>query len=167
VINLNWSGPSKPAIEILRSAAPEYVWERVEHEAIRSPMIRFKAGCIIYNPSTEKIIAKGCSHPDIQYSKILASVHAEAHAIHNNVHLPMDGCWAIVYTLNGRGGCAYTSRPCYSCAQSLYKSDIERVIYPERVAEGTWIVKTEHPEELISRAPEPTGIFARNQRIPA
>lgn len=163
---MNFSGLSKPNIELLITSAPEMVWEKAEREADRSPMIRFKAGCVIYDPVDEEIISSGCSHPDITYSKAMASVHAESHALRRTGRKNVEGCWAVIYTLNGRGGSAYTSRPCYSCAQLLYKFEIERVVYAHRIGNDEWTVITEHPEELIARAPKPTGLFARHQRIP-
>lgn len=164
---INFDGPSVPADELLCTSAPQEIWQLVKKQANRSPMIRFKAGCVLFNPASGDIVSKGCSHPDIKFSKVLASVHAERHAVSLCGRRAIPGLWAVVFTYNGRGGCAWSSRPCYSCARSLFRSDVERVVYPERDASGGWNVISEHPEALINRAPVPYGLFAREQRIPA
>ena len=129
-------------------------------------MIRFKAGAIIYDPSNFEIVARGCSHPDVIHSKRLASIHAEHSALRSVRHLDLTGHWCVVYTLNGRGGTAWSSRPCLSCAGQLFKAGVERVVYAERTG-LVWTVRSEHPEELVERAPASTGRYARQQRIPA
>jgi tRNA(Arg) A34 adenosine deaminase TadA len=163
----NFIGPSRPTDALLFTSAPPVAWYHAKKQADRSPMIRFKAGCALFNPSTGEVVAKGCSHPDIKFSKAAASVHAERHAISRCSKRASSGLWAVVITFNGRGGCAYSSRPCYGCASSLYRADVERVVYPERLGNGAWVVQSEHPEELLARAAPPEGLYAREQRIPA
>lgn len=158
-------GPSVPARSLLIDKAPYAAWEQVKKQAERSPMVRFRAGCVLWDPSKEEIIGKGCSHPDIKLSKVLASIHAERHAISNSHRRSLDGAWAIVYTINGRGGCAWSSRPCYSCALSLYRANVERVIFAERTKYGEWTIYIETPKALLARAVVTKGLFAREQRI--
>lgn len=163
---LSFSGPSRPSSALLASSAPPYAWDAAIHQANRSPMIRFKVGAALFHPNREEIIGKGCSHPDIQHSKALASIHAERHAIHNVYRKSdLEGGWICIYTFGRRGGCAWSSRPCYSCAHSLYRAGIERVLYAERTGSGRWIVKGEHPEELLIRATNKIGLYARELRI--
>lgn len=164
---MNFPGPSLPNIDLLSTVLPEDVWLAAMKQAQRSPMIRFKVGCVIWDPSGGEIIAKGCSHPDVKLSKVLASVHAERHAVHNAHGGSLAGTWAVVYTASSRGGCAYTSRPCYSCARALYNADVARVVFAERTISGGWTVTTERPGDLLKRATRTVGLYARQQRIPA
>lgn len=129
-------------------------------------MLKFKAGAVLYDPSTKTLISKGYSHPGAIHSKRFASVHAECAAVDASEYSNLSGHWCIIYTLNGRGGTAWSSRPCLSCAVHLLEQGVERVVYAERTGQ-TWITRSEHPEELVERAPAPTGRFARQQRIPA
>lgn len=164
---MNFTGPSRPSDGLLAASAPLSMWNIAKKQAERSPMIKFCAGCAIFDPSSLHLLSKGCSHPDIKFSKMCTSVHAEQHALNNARKADVSGAWAVVFTLNGRGGCAWSSRPCYSCAIALYNYEVERVIYPERKPDHTWTVLSEHPEELIERASLPTGDYAREQRIPS
>lgn len=163
---MQFQGPSVPTDHLLATSASLEAWHAAKKQALRSPMIRFKAGCVLWDPSREEIVGKGCSHPDIKFSKVLASIHAERHALSLVGKRAAFGLWAIIFTYNGRGGSSWSSRPCYSCASALYRADVERVVFPERTKSGGWTVISEHPEAMIARAPAPVGLYAREQRIP-
>lgn len=157
---------SSPDPQLLTTAAPLFTWEEAEKQAQRSPMVRFKAGAAIYDPSSGRIVSTGCNHPDVSLSRVNNSIHAEHHAL-RRLHGDYSTLWIIIVTVGRRGGQAYTSRPCYSCACRLEAAGIDKIIYAERIDHDEWTVKTEDPEELLLRAPRPKGIFARQQRIPA
>lgn len=165
IFMINFDGPSVPADELLCTSAPQEIWQLVKKQANRSPMIRFKAGCVLFNPASGDIVSKGCSHPDIKFSKVLASVHAERHAIYNLRKRSIPTLWAVVFTYNHHGGCAWTSRPCTTCAYALYHANVERVIFAERTETGGWFCQSETPDALIARASVQEGFFARQQRI--
>lgn len=162
----SFSCASSPPSSLLSTAAPLFVWEEAEKQAKRSPMVRFKAGAAIYDPVSGRVVSTGCGHPDISLSKVNNSVHAEHHAL-RRLRGDYSTLWIIIMTYGRRGGQAWTSRPCYSCACRIEAAGIDKIIYAERVNHEEWIVKTEDPEELLLRAPRPKGIFARQQRIPA
>lgn len=168
--NLKIKGPYIPPLDVLSKAAPLEVWDAAYNETLKSPMRRFRAGAALYDPSTEQILSRGCSQPTTTYSKNLASVHAECDCISNSRNLNLSGLWMVLTICNGRGGYSWSSRPCMSCAYNLFDQEIERVVYPERKTSDSgypiWIVRSEHPEELVDRALIAQGPYARQQRIP-
>jgi deoxycytidylate deaminase len=157
-------GPYTPDDDLLETAASLDVWTRAKREAERSPMLRFRVGAVVFD--NKGILGSGCSNPDIERCKSVCSIHAEHHALRACQHLEVEGAWIAIYTINANGGCAWSSRPCFSCASLLYKRGIDRVIYPERLANNSFIMREDHPEELLSRDIILSGGFAKHQRIP-
>ncbi len=157
-------GPYVPVDDLLRTGAPLVVWRRAKREAERSPMLRFRVGAVVFD--NKGILGSGCSNPDIERCKTVCSIHAEHHALRACQHLEVEGAWIAIYTMNANGGCAWSSRPCFSCASLLYKRGIERIVYPERMMDNSFILRGEHPEELLSRNIILSGNFAKHQRIP-
>lgn len=157
-------GPFWPENNLLKIGAPLSVWERAKREASRSPMLRFKVGAVLFD--NKGILGSGCSNPDIERYKTVCSIHAEHHALRSAQHLDLDGAWIAIYTMNANGGCAWSSRPCYSCAALLFKRGIARIIYPERLIDNTFIMRSEDPEEMLSREIIISNGWATGQRIP-
>jgi tRNA(Arg) A34 adenosine deaminase TadA len=157
-------GPYIPESELLHTAAPLTIWEACKRESARAPMKRFKAGAAIFNAATKEVIGTGCAHPSHEHFQTSCTLHAERHALRRSNAKALEGAWICIYTMTDAGGCAWSSRPCYSCALALYNKNIERIIYPERNPDNTWDVVSLHPEELIMHKPISMNIFARQQR---
>lgn len=157
-------GPFLPADDLLKTGAPIPIWERVKREAGRSPMLRFRVGAVVFD--NKGILGSGCSSMGQSSYGSTISIHAERHALRGIGHLDLDGAWIVVYTLNANGGCAWSSRPCYSCCALLYKRGIARIIYPERLIDNSFILRGEHPEEMLSRNIIIESGWAKGQRIP-
>jgi deoxycytidylate deaminase len=160
----NDRGPYVPDDELLMRGAPLAIWKKARGECERSPMLRFRAGAVLFNH--RGIISSGCSNPDVERCKSVRSIHAEHHALRNAYNEDVEGAWIAVFTINESGGCAWSSRPCYRCASLLFKRGIARIIYPERRKDNSWFLRGEFPEELLSRKIIISGPFAKHMRVP-
>lgn len=155
---------SHPPSTILQELAPKDVWNQVIKQAKRSPMIRFRAGAVIYDPKAKKIISTGCAYPSTSNSFVRKSVHAECHALSRGRPSDFAGNWALIYTIGRNGSSTWSSRPCISCARRLYAMEVERAVYAERTPTG-WIMRSDSIKELVRLSPAPRGHYARFQRI--
>lgn len=156
-------GPYIPSDRLLHTGAPLDIWSACKRQAERAPMRRFKAGAVIFNTASGNIIGKGCAHPSTETFQTSCTLHAERHALRRSNNKELEGAWIVIYTMTDAGGCTWSSRPCYGCALALYNKNIERVIYPQRNADNSWTIISQHPEELLDNPPM-EGLFAKNQR---
>jgi deoxycytidylate deaminase len=157
-------GPSLPEWILLEEFAQRRAWMLAFRQAERSPSQRFRMGACIVD-SKDRVLATGCSHVSEYNPQDAATTHAERHALMRGSHLNLQGCSVLVVALNKRGdGCPWSCCPCKSCARALYNRGISWVVYPQRNRDGSWGVHRESPVNLLERASEGDGQFARQQR---
>lgn len=141
--------------------APAHIWEAAEKQALRSPMIRFKTGAIIFRGS--EIVSKGCSHTGVS-STPRRAIHAEQHAL-RGLSGQEDGLSCLIVTLNRSNNWAGSSKPCAFCVHLMHKAGINDVIYAERDNSGEWSINKEPIDSLIGRSTNINAYYAKEMRI--
>lgn len=155
--------PKCPGKDQLQSVLPLEVWEEAERQALRSPLMRFRAGAAIWHPSSG-VVAGGTAHHSSEALSTAASIHAEHHALRRSGRV--EGAEIVVVAIGNCDNWTHSSCPCVSCAGMLQSRGISVVHYALWNGKN-WQVVSESPEELVKRAETPVGRMARKQRIPS
>jgi pyrimidine deaminase RibD-like protein len=143
---------------------PDSIWNAAEKQAERSTNRNHRTGCVLINPSSGRIVARGCAHlPAMNLAT--RTMHAERHAL-SSLGGRANGMWAVLTTLTPVGHHARCSRPCANCARALYRAGVSMVVFHERDRNGVWHERRESTEDLVLRASaRRTSSFARHMKI--
>lgn len=136
------------------------IWKTAVKQSGRSTFTRFKTGAVIFESKTGEISSAGCSHDSIDSLVSTNSVHAEADAIHK-LYGSLSGKSILILTLNQSGRVATSSRPCYSCAASLARREIDFVYYPEKLNDGSWVLNKESAIYLYQKGIDSGMTFSK------
>jgi len=136
------------------------IWKAAAKQSSRSTFARFKTGAVIFDNKTAEIIAAGCSNDRIDSLVSTNSVHAEADAL-QKIYGNLSGYSILVLTLNQSGRVATSSRPCYSCAASLARREIDYIYYPEKLNDGSWVLNKESSLYLYNKGMESGATFSK------
>lgn len=142
-------------IEFVRpiDVLPKHIVDEVYKQAERSTLKTFKTGAVLFNSTNGEIMGKGCSHHTEDFIPTNThTVHAEVHSL-KKADWKGKGAWnMLVLSVGKQGNPAYSSKPCYSCANIMATYGVEMVYYPERLNDGSWIMNLVTPQELIELA---------------
>src|SRR5215211_310576 len=118
------------------------IYQETYKQAERSSLRNFRTGAVVFKG--EHIYLKGCSHIKMGFHP-LASTHAEAHCVEQAKpeQLHKNDLNMFILSIGRAGNPAFSSKPCYSCLQSL--TFIEYIYYLERLNDGQWTMSVKSP----------------------
>lgn len=123
------------------------IWYKAISRASGCTHKRHRTGCVIFD-SNNHISAAGTAHPT-EGDYAIRSIHAERDALRK--FRGGDNHSILVVTLTKVGNFASVSRPCTDCATTLCEfPEITKVIYAERANDDSWVVRKEHPINLLT-----------------
>jgi deoxycytidylate deaminase len=146
---------------IIFDHAPMHIWQAAEKQAMRSSLVRFKTGAVIFRGS--EIVSKGCSYVGAA-SAPRKAIHAEQHAL-RGISGHEDNLSCLIVTLNRSNNWAGSSKPCAFCVHLMHKAGIDNVIYAERDNSSEWSINKESIDSLINRSMNINARYAKEMRI--
>lgn len=172
----NIAGSSLPDYDVLGEYVDISIWKAAFDAASYGDGVKFNMGAIIFRDN--EIISAGTSQrfsAERFFSFGCASLHAERHALLSAYDRNLEGASCVVVGYNrSRTGSPWSSCPCASCAVAMAERGIADVYYPQRCNDGSWTVKHENVDNLVSRVQRlevdkieksPKGFFARQGRL--
>jgi tRNA(Arg) A34 adenosine deaminase TadA len=154
-------------VDLITSRFNREIYNEAYKQAERSTLKNFKTGAVMFKG--EDIYIKGCSHTKMGFQP-LASVHAEEHCVDLfRKSRKVYDLSIFVLCIGGRNkNPAFSSKPCFNCANRLQSINVAYVYYLERTNDGIWTMNVKKPIDLIAEA-ESSNLrlekYAKNMRI--
>lgn len=155
-----------PADSLLTQYFPLTIWEKVEKQALSSPLVRNGVGTLVLNDANE-ILAKGTSHMGEHSYHDAIGTHSERHALSKIPKEMREGTTIVNFAVDLKTKkICWNACPCVSCAKHISDSKVRRIVFPKfNIYEERWEVIDTTAEELLDWAGATSGKYARDQRI--